>query len=404
MKKRLLGIALVLIVSLPVHGQWIKFGADKTVPVRVLHPPTVGLTVKRIAFANPSGQCADELLQSMILPDFRGNNVDVIERQNLDQILAEHALSRGQEASAQDQVALGRILGPSVLIFVKTYECRTDKQPLVDNEKNFNGTISTTYISRTRVVISGSIESVNLTTGQVMGSNSFKGQQELQNNSTAGQPEFPEEDVVKEAAMREATADIHKIFFPWTDTKTLLFYDDKDCGLKQIYEMYSRGDHDGALKLADTSLEACKTSHKGDKQLARAFYDAGLTHLLQQDYDKAAELFGEAMQYKGADATALAAGVCREAQGAKQGLHVYVARLAQVPEPSPIAPAAPAGAPVAQLAPPPAAVPPSPAASPSAVSKQSPEERLKKLDQLFKQGLITKKQYDDKKTQILSEL
>jgi tetratricopeptide (TPR) repeat protein len=404
MKKRLLGIALVLLVSLPVHAQWIKFGADKTVPVRVLHPPSVGLNVKRIAFGNPSGPCADELQDRMILPDFRNNHVDVIERQHLDQILAEHALSRGQETSAQDEVALGRILGPSVMIFVKTYECRTDKQPLVNNQRNFNGTVSTTFISRTRVAISGTIESVDLTTGQVIGSKPIKSEKQSENSSQEGQPEFPTEDEVKEVALQDAEMQVHSVFFPWQDTKTLLFYDDKDCGLKQIYEMYSRGDHDGALKLADTSLEACKASHKGDKQLARAFYDAGLTHLLQQDYDKAAELFGEAMQYKGADATALAAGVCREAQGARQGVHAYLARLAQVPEPSPIAPAAPAGAAVAQQAAPPAMAPQPQAAPASAASKQSPEERLKKLDQLFKQGLITKKQYDDKKAQILSEL
>jgi hypothetical protein len=80
----------------------------------------------------------------------------------------------------------------------------------------------------------------------------------------------------------------------------------------------------------------------------------------------------------------------------------YEAKLAAIPAPQPISFAL--TAPVqAQAAVP---TPRSAAAAQPAASdpnKPSVEVRLKKVDQLLKQELITKREYDEKKAQILSE-
>jgi hypothetical protein len=395
-----------LLGVLPATAQFISFGSPpKTVVVRIAHPPTTGLTVKRLAFGTPNGPCSDELLDRLVLPDFRNNHVDVIERQHLDQILAEHAFSRGQEVSQQDEIALGHILGPSILIFIKTYECRVEKQPITDtSRRNLNGTVHLYFISKTRFSLSGSVESVNLATGQVVGSTSFKSEQEKENENDSGQPEYPTEDEVKDAAMHDATAQIHRVFFPWEDAQQLPFYDDKDCGLKDLFGLYTRGDHDGALKQADADLEQCKSRGKQDKVMARAYYDAGLNHLLHADYDTAADLFNQAMQSKGADGASKALNLCHEAQSAQHALKEYLARVAQIPDPSPIAPGGPPPAAAsAQSAPSAPASTPADGSSNNS-SKATPEQRLKKLDQLLKQGLITQKEYQAKKQAILNEL
>jgi tetratricopeptide (TPR) repeat protein len=400
MRRWFVPIFIVMAFAPCARGQFggLFTSPPKTIPVQIEHGPSVGLTAKRVAFGKPSGPCAPELIDRMILPDFRAKNIEVIERENLDQILAEHNLSRGAEVSSQDEVAMGRILGPSVLIFVKVFECRGEKLALFDDQKNYNGGIVRTFISRVRYSVSGSVETVNLTTGQVLAAKDFKASKDQDNRSTSGQPEYPADDEIKDAALKEAGAQIHNVFFPWLESKELVMYDDKGCGMKDEYELYMRGDHDGAIKLALANLEQCKTAHKTDKDLARAYYNAGLASGLSKDYDKAKELLSQALQTKGAEAAGPTLAALEEERTGEKNVKEYQARFDLIPAPSPIV----AGAP-----PPP---PPPPAAGPATppvvvpASGATVEERLKKLDQLLKQGLITKKEYDDKKAKILSEL
>jgi len=150
--------------------------------------------------------------------------------------------------------------------------------------------------------------------------------------------------------------------------------------------------------MADSNLEACKSGHKKDKSLARAFYDAGVLHCLTSEYDKAAELFKGAMENKGAEVVPQAVSTCQQARSGAEQLKAYEARQAAIPPPAPI---------VAGGDPPPP-VPAQQAGRTTQMAQASGqptvEERLKKLDSLFKRGLITKKDYDDKKAQILKDL
>jgi hypothetical protein len=200
------------------------------------------------------------------------------------------------------------------------------------------------------------------------------------------------------------------MFFPSEETLNLLFYDDKDCDLKQVYELYKRGDHDGAIRMMDSSLGQCKSGHKKDKTLARAYYDAGLLQCLQRDYEKASGLFTSAMADKGAEAAAMASSACRRAQDGADQVKDHEARLAQIAAPSPIV-----TTPEKSASPKPSATKLKPsdngedAGASGDVSAASPgtvtvEERLRKLNNLYKRGLINKKEYEEKRAAILKDL
>lgn len=402
MKKHLEMLLLACILpaaSSPAQFQIFKV-VDKTVSVPIPHAPTVGLTVKRIAFGPPSGPCADELVNSQIMPDFQRNNIEVVDRQHLAQILAEQNFSQTQ----QGELALGKILGPSVMIFVRVDDCTPSQDHLVDNsQKNLSGQVITTFISKTRISIHGSLEVADLTTGQVLGSHPFAAAPEKQNALTGGYPEYPPIDEVRETALRDAGAQIHNDFFPWMDSVRLFMHDDKDCGLKQVADLVHGGDRAGALQLSQTNLTQCKTQ-KNEKVLARAYYDAGIASMMSGDYDQAKPLFSQAMQMKGADEAAAAMQACDRAEAGSAAVKQYEAKLAAIPAPAPIsfAPPTPVASPQQQAAP----SQPQQAgqvSSPEA-SKPTVESRLKKLDQLLKQGLITKKEYDAKKAEILNDL
>jgi hypothetical protein len=201
------GILLLLwfLPAVSANAQTIRWGPSKTVQFPVPHPPEFELSVKRIAFGEPSGNCASdatELVDRMILPDFQQNQMDVIERQALDQIMAEHNFNQSAYADASSAARLGKILGPSALIIVNINTCRAEQIPLYEDEKNFSGGITRILISKTRFSMEGSIRVVNLTTGQVLGSHNFESKPEKSNTSQNGQPEFPPIDVVKDSAMQ----------------------------------------------------------------------------------------------------------------------------------------------------------------------------------------------------------
>ena len=390
-------------VALALQAQFIKWGPDKFVSLAIPRPPDFGLTVKRIAFGQAKGNCASELVDRMILPDFQGNNIDVIERQSLDQIMAEHRFNQSAYADPTQATALGKILGPSALVLVTVDTCSPEQNQLYDDQKLYNGAIHRIFISRTRFSMEGSIRVVDLTTGQVLGSHNFQAKPEKQNTADNGQPEFAPVDEVKDMAMQIVKVQVHNMFFPGTEGARLLFYDDKDCGLKEAYELYQRGDHDGALKLSETDVKECESGHKKDKTLARAYYDAGLANCTAGNYERAKELFSRAMQSKGAEAVAAASADCSRAQTGAAQVATYRERFAQIPAPSRVTEGpqpAPASDGSAAQDP---AKPPRHVASPPP-SAPSVEERLKRLDELLKKCLITRKDYDTKKADILKDL
>ncbi len=393
-------------VAIATSAQFIRIVTEnKKVPFPIPRAPELGLMIKRIAFGQATGACASELVDRMIMPDFRQNRVSVIEREALAQIMAEHNFNQSAYADPASAAQLGKILGPSALVIVNVDNCNPEQQPLYEDSKNFNGVVTRTFISKTRFSLEGSIRVTDLTTGEVLQTQSFESKQEKQNAATNGQPEFPPVDEVKDLAMRGAQSQIHNMFFPWFEMKQEVFYDDKECGLKEAFELFKRGDHDGAFAMTQTNLEQCKGEHKKEKTLPRAYYDAGLAACIQGDYDKAKDLFNSAMQEKGAEATATASADCIRAQRSGAQLKDYQARLDKVPSPQPLAPTvnnsgASPQPPIIQ----PSTIQPPTAPIASAPTKPSVEVRLKQLDDLRKKGLISQKDYDTKKAEILKDL
>jgi len=393
------------------HAQFFRLTPPKSVPVSINLAPQFGLTVKRVAFGNPEGSCssqATELIDSKILPVFQQGGMEVVERQALDQIMSEHHFGQSGYEDPNSVAQLGRILGPSALIIVSVNTCSSQQLPLFNDQRNFlNNQVVRVFISKTRYSLEGSLRVVNLTTGQIIGSHSFQSHQEKSNNSTDGQPEFPPADEVKDAAMAEVQNQVQSMFFPHDERVDLVFYDDKDCELNQVWQTFSNGDHDGAMRLMDTNLEQCRTGKHKDKTLARAYYDDALLHCLSKDYDKATTLFTSAMDSKGADGAGAAAATCQRARAGAAALNEYEARLAQIQSPPPInsTPPPPPPAPVQSSLNPGAGAGFAPAnASAPSPGIETVESRLKALESLYKKGFITKKEYDEKRAAILKDL
>ena len=394
----------ILVVGLFGRAQFIRLGPEKFVTITIPHTPSLGVAVKKIAFGPVAGECASDLADRM-MQTFVSNNVEVIDRQHLDQIIAEHNFNQSIYSDPQSAAALGKILGPTALIFLRVSRCSTERTPLFDPARYNNPPV---WTSRTRVSVSGSIQTVDLTTGRVLSAQTVEANRQKENLSNTGQPEFPPDDVVKDMAFGAVVEQAQHMFFPWREGTRVVFYDDKDCGLRDAYGLFSRGDIDGALKLIETNLEGCKSEGKKEKAIARAYYDAGLLSCLKGDYDHAKGPFTQAMQTKGAESVATASAACARAQAGAEEVAAYKLRVVTVAVQPPNPPGAPsvlAPSPSQHLQSPPLPNPTPPSAPAAATSPSlSVEERLKKLDDLRKKGLINQKDYDAKKAEILKDL
>lgn len=393
-------VALGMLSGLYANAQFFSWGQPKTAAVTVMQAPQFQLMVKRVAFGQPEGSCQTEangLIDRMLLPDFQQNHMEVIERQALNQILAQNNFSNSAYSDPATAAKLGRILGPSALIIVSVDTCNSQQTPLFHNQRNFlNNQVTTTYISKTTYSLEGSIRVVNLTTGEILGSQNFQSTQNKVNQSQQGRPEFPSVDSVKDAAMEAVRSQVNAMFFPYSRSVSLPFYADGDCDLKQVYQIYKNGDAAGALHLMNQRVVACKTSKHGRKTLARAYYDDGLLYCIAQNYSEASTLLTEAMDANGAKFAGGAASVCQKAQSGAAAVRVYQAKMAKVQAPPPIQNLPRPAATTAQAA--------APATSSPKAGDVSLVQKLKELQSLYKSGLINKQEYDAKRAQLLKGL
>ena len=172
-------------LGLNANAQFFDRLNNPQITVNLTHPPGLGLTIKKVAFGPATGDCADQLVDALI-SDFTASNIEVIDRQHLSTILSEHDLAlNGSQANS---VAVGNLIGPSVLISVRVERCATDQQKLYDKETKYDGPTKRSYqayayISKTRAFLKVSVQTTDLTTGRTFAAQTLNYSPEQSNKS-----------------------------------------------------------------------------------------------------------------------------------------------------------------------------------------------------------------------------
>ncbi len=360
------------------------------VPVPLRHPPGLGLNVKRIAFGQSSGECADQIVD-LLTESLVRSGIDVIDRQHLQAILDEHKFQVSMYLDSSTALQLGRILGPTAFIFVKAQRCTSEQQPLREVQRAEDGSSRYLYISRTRAFVRGSVQTVDLTTGRVFSAQMLEASPVRDNRSYSGQPEFPAGVQLIDDSLRALAEQARRMYVPWTETKEVYFYNDGDCGLKQAYELLKAGSVDAALARSEANLVACREQPKiKQSTLSHALYNAGVMEMLARNYDSAKKHLNEAAELKGGDIVSETIAECEAAEKLARAMQQVEARSLAMNNTSPSAPAA--------------APAPRPAAPPAEPVKPTVEQRLRSLGDLYQKGLITKEDFDKRKVEILKEI
>ncbi len=355
-----------------------------TVNVTLHHPPSLGLTVDTVAFARSTGECSEEFVNELI-EDFVANGVDVVERERIEDMLKEIDLSASGLIDPDDAVSLGRILGPSALIFVDTTRCdvvpKRERKTVRSKEGYYY-----IYYATTEVHFKSSLRIVDLATGRIFTAKTVEKNPSQTARSTEGYPNYPSEYELRDAALHGAAVEVHRMFFPWTETRSLRYFKGKKCNLEAAYQKLRIGDVEGAAEQSAKNLEFCLSQSKiKPKTLSRAYYNVGMSHFMRNEYDKALENLEKAYQLKSGPRITETILECKRAKKVAADMRSYETRTAAKREdgdPSPFAGSS----------------------TPASEENASIAERLEQLKELHEQGILTQDEYEAKRKKILEEL
>lgn len=396
-----------------IHAQLWDRLTKPQITVNLTHPPRLGLNIKRVAFGPAQGRCSDEILDRLA-ESLISSGVEVIDRQHLQTALGGQYQSLSGYVDQQSAMRMGKLLGPTALIFVKISRCETQQRRDSSDGHDDKGNVSRTYHAYVEMHIRGSLQTVDLATGRIFSATPIVEDAARHNDQRGRDAEYPRDDEVREEAIRRTAYDASSMFIPWNESKQLYFFNDKECNLNVAFTMLKAGDFQGTVRQSEDNIQACKTWPKlKDSSMAHAYYNAGLAYLLINEHEKALQYLTEADRLKGGDIVAEtiveannSARLEAEMQRVEQRTQEFEQSSQPEPNPAPgygspnpeggssARPAYGAPAPSAASVPP----PPPPAASGTV------EDRLRKLNDLFKKGLITKQDYDTRKAEILKEI
>jgi hypothetical protein len=378
----------------PAQAQLWDMLTKPQVTVNLTHPPRLGLNIKKVAFGPSFGECSDEILDQLSA-NLVSNGVEVIDRHRLHSMMEQRHFGFSGYMDQQSAVQMGKWLGPTALIFVRLSQCNVEQHRNVSEHKNHKGEIERSYDAILDAHLRGTLQTIDLATGRIFSASPIAEDAELANHSDREPPEFPDRHLVRDQTIGRAVYDASTFLLPWNEEKKLYFFNDKECNMAVAYTLLKANDFNGVVRQSEENIESCKTWPKlKDNSMAHAYYNAGLAYLLVNDNEKALYYLNESAKLKGGQIVTDTIAEATKSAQLEAEMRRVDARTERFEQES----MQNANQPPAAIQPPPIPPPPAPAAQGSA------EERLKKLDSLFRQGLLTRQEYDAKRAQILKDL
>jgi Curli production assembly/transport component CsgG len=384
--------ALVSVRPAPVSAQLFDRLTNPKVTVAIHHAPGLGLQVQQVAFGEPQGWRSRELLNALT-NDFVNSGVRVMDVQHFQDALAEHQVYYRGSIDREMAQRMGRYVDGTALVLISVVRATTEKKQFTSESTDSKKVTHTQYHSTNQATFRVSVQTIDLKSGQIFQAHTFENSPKLENVA----PEkccapYPTDLQVLELAQQAAVNDIHRMFVAWTEPKEMYFFNDKDCQLDVAYKYLKAGTLEDADRQSVENLERCRASQPADdKHLAHGFYNAGMMAFLLGNYDRASEQFALAEHTKHIDITTDAIAELGRARSSE-------AELRQVQANAAIVASSIDSARANRPAPAPSATPGTPAA------KGTPAERLKALNDLYTQGLVTKEEYEKKRADILRDM
>lgn len=277
----LLIAAGLLIVAAPAT-------ADKKWQGQLLHSPILGenFAGAKIILGQISGRCSKEL-GDLLRQDLLAHGVTVVSDKELAALATEHRLQLSNPLSGGSP-ELAHLLGPTDLISADISTCQA-----LPREAMLGSGLPASHISRTEGHFLASLRVVDLASGSEVAALTLRADPTKQNESQTSIPEHPAPAEFIDMATRQAIDQTRRLYTPWKENQELVFMDDKECNLRQSWDLLKAGDYSGLLRAARANAESCQG---GPKIAAAAWYDLAVANMLLQNYDGALSAFGKSQK------------------------------------------------------------------------------------------------------------
>jgi hypothetical protein len=297
-------------LSVCLNAQLMDRLFNPKLKVPITHAPGLGMQINKVAFGDASGQGSTEFTEALT-SRFVGANVEVLERSRLHSILREQNFSLTGHVDKSSAVAMGKIVGPAVVVFVTGSRYTTEQKRLSNDWKDRKGVLHRTYVSRTQAFVRLSVRTVDLATGRIFAARVLQADPSFENKSDdTCCAEYPEPFTALDAAMNTVVEEVSRMFLPWTSIEEVYYFDDNDCNLKDAFRKLKAGDGVSALATSIKNVEVCEAlASPNPKALAHAYHNVGISHFLAGRHDAALKYLERAEQAK-------SAGIHRDAMAA----------------------------------------------------------------------------------------
>jgi hypothetical protein len=364
-------LLLPLLAAPASHQFWARLG-NPEVKLPLAHPPELGLPLRPVAVVPVDGKARE--LAEALRAELAGGGAKLVDPSAVAWACA------GENLAAPDAEALARLqrrLGEVHLLLASVSRAEI-QQTRGDHSGKENGRPVIFQTADTALAFEGRLQVADLASGRLFPAQAFSFSPHASVESSQAPPAFPDPAPLRAQVLVAARAAASRQLLPWTETLSEICFNDNAYGMDKVHARLKAGDRDGAWDLAQQGAAAARADAKGEaKYRGRAVYDLGLVALLRGRPMEAAQLFQEALQLL-PDASIFQDALkdAAKAQAAAEGMARWRSAAAEPP------------------------APPAPADS----APGTPEARLKALKRLRDQGLITEKEFEAKKADILKGL
>jgi hypothetical protein len=272
--------------------------AEKKIPVKITHAPVLAaaLAGRLVTPGEFTGDCAREF-GDLVFQDMRAHGVPMA-----------------------DQAGSAAATAPAIVLSIEVSRCDA-RQPAMVGEG-----LPAVHIARTEGWFVAQVRAADPASGRELAAVAVHGHAQKENQSQSTVPEWPAASELKSMALRQGVADAQRLYATWIENREIPFMDNKECHLKQAFDLAKTGDYEPLLKLSRANTESCGT---GSKAAMEAWYNLGVACMLVRKYDEAVSAFQKASALNGGK---LAAGLmeeCRKESAALQALQPKAAPAGQ---------------------------------------------------------------------------
>ncbi len=263
--------------------------AEKRVPVNLKHPPTLGnsLAAARVIVGPVAGDCSQKFSE-MLFVDMASHGVLVMSAQELASVAAQNKIQLASPPDAAAFAKVAKAIGPAAMVSVSVTRCEARPIPPF-----LSGGLPATHVSRTEGHFEAAVRVTDLANGQEIATQNIHADSRKDNESQTGIAEHPGAQEVRELAVAKGLQDAQRLYMPWIEHREIAVADDKDCNLKQSFDLIKAGDYEGAARAARLNAQACQS-----KSTAAAWYNVGVAEMLSSRYADALTAFDQSLKLR----------------------------------------------------------------------------------------------------------